>query len=167
MFSRFWDWYNRYYVLNVGFAAFLFLLQVIHLIWLTGEVVYGRLFGDPLFSLAGIWLWIIIFVDYLEIPAIISVSLVYINDLRRGFRWRPLTFLLLLNSQWLHILWITDEFVIRAFAGNGIGFALWLAWIAILIDYLEIPVIIETFRKFFEAVRKKNKDLFKKAFKDR
>jgi hypothetical protein len=149
----FWDWYEQHYRLNVTVAAGLFAVQLIHLVWLFGEVVWARATGVPLFEFEGIWKWTIVLVDYTEIPAILSVSLVYINDLRRGLRVRPLVFLLLLNSQWLHLFWITGEFVVSAFAGEGIGIPGWLAWVAILIDYAEVPVIIDTLRKMVAALR--------------
>jgi hypothetical protein len=31
---------------------------------------------------------------------------------------------------------------------------IWLAWIAILIDYLELPVIYDTLKKFYQSLRK-------------
>ena len=94
--------------------------------------------------------------DYTEIPALIAVSLVYVNELRRGFAWKPLLFLLFLNSQWLHIFWITDEYV-AAELGGGSGASLpgWLAWVAILIDYLELPVIYDTLKRLAIAVRER------------
>lgn len=151
---KFWAWYERHYVVNVGIASFLFLLQIIHLFWLGGEVVADRLTGDALFTLDGLWKFLILLVDYAEIPALVSVSLVYINDLRRGFAWKPLLYLLFLNSQWLHLFWITDEFVINEFSGGeGTILPTWLAWVAIFIDYLEVPVIFDTLIKFAKAAR--------------
>ncbi|MES4787698.1 MAG: hypothetical protein C4294_19945 [Nitrospiraceae bacterium] len=95
--------------------------------------------------------------DYTEIPALISVSLVYINELRKRFHWGSALYLLFLNSQWLHIFWITDEFVVVEFTGTGHGTALplWLAWIAILIDYLELPVIVSTIAKLITALHER------------
>lgn len=154
--TQFWAWYERHYVINIGITSFLFLLQVVHLFWLGGEVVADQLVGAPLFTFVGIWKVLILIVDYTEIPALLAVSLVYINDLRRGFAWKPLLYLLFLNSQWLHIFWITDEFVIDHFAGaHNTVLPMWLAWVAIMIDYLEVPVIIETFIKFFRALKER------------
>lgn len=65
-------------------------------------------------------------------------------------------FLFFINSQWLHIYWITDEFVlehITRHVGPSI-LPVWLAWVAILIDYLELPVIVDTLRKFFASLKK-------------
>ena len=152
---RFFTWYERHYILNVAVAAGLFLLQLIHLYWLSADVVARRLTGTSYWELDGLLRYVILIVDYTEIPALFSVSLVYLNELRKGFAPSSLLFLLFLNSQWLHIFWITDEFVVREFTGAGGASSLpsWLAWIAILIDYLELPVIADTLKKFVVAVR--------------
>ncbi len=50
--------------------------------------------------------------------------------------------ILLINSQWLHIFWITDEILLE----QGI-LSPFLAWLAILIDYLELPVIFDTMKR--------------------
>ncbi len=151
---EFFAWYERHYTLNISIAAGLFLLQLVHLYWLSADVVAQRLTGTSFFPLSGALQFLVLVVDYTEIPALYSVSLVYINELRKGFGWKPVLYLFFLNSQWLHIFWITDEFVIREFTGAGgsSGLPAWLAWIAILIDYLELPVIVDTLRKFAAAV---------------
>jgi len=152
MWSAFWGWYERTYALNVSVALGLFLLQIIHLVWLTGEVAWERMFGYPLFEFAGIWLSIIVVVDYTEIPALLSVSLIYINELRKGWDWKSFMYLAFLNSQWLHIFWITDEFIVTVFSAPGETILpAWLAWVAIGIDYLEVPVMVDTTRRFFRA----------------
>ena len=152
--SRFFAWYERNYALNVGIAALLFMLQLIHLYWLTTDVVAARLTGESWFSPSGPLRFFILVVDYTEIPALFSVSLIYINELRKGWNWRSFLFLLFLNSQWLHIFWITDEFVVQEFSGMaGIGLPVALAWVAIGIDYLELPVIVDTLKKFAVALR--------------
>lgn len=157
--QKFWDWYERNYVLNVTIALVLFVLQVIHLGWLGGEVIAERLTGLPLFSFDGIWQTIIILVDYTEIPAIFTMSLVYVDAWRRGAKWNAVLMLALLHSQWLHIFWITDEFVVNTFTGEGqhthsTVLPDWLAWVAILIDYLEVPVIVDTAWKLWRATTK-------------
>jgi hypothetical protein len=75
--------------------------------------------------------------------------------LRKGWNWKSFIFLLFLNSQWLHIFWITDEFVVNEFTGEEAisSLPVWLAWVAILIDYLELPVIYDTMKKFVVATR--------------
>lgn len=150
----FWHWYERYYLINVGISAGLFLLQLIHLAWLAADVIAARLFDRPYIELSGVATLIIIIVDYLEIPTLISVSFVYINELRKRSTARSWFFLLLLNSQWIHIFWITDEVVEEILTGRGTTILpAWAAWMAILIDYLELPVIGDTVRRFIIAAR--------------
>jgi hypothetical protein len=166
---RFWSWYERHYRLNLSIAVGLFLLQLLHLTWLTLHVVWFRLFGQSLWNPEGFGRTLLIMVDYTEIPALLSTSLVYINDLRRGFRWKPLLFLAFLNSQWLHLFWITDEFVVAQFVRGGEGTVLppWLAWIAILIDYLELPVIFDSARKLIASfARGTTKEFFRRHLRN-
>ena len=150
----FWRWYERHYRLNVAIAAGLFLLQLVHLVWLTGQPLAERVLGEALFDVSGPLQWVIVLVDYTEVPALVSVSLVYINDLRRhGASLKPLLYLLFLNSQWLHIFWITDEFVVAAGSGAATALPVWLAYVALLIDYLELPVIYDTVKRLAVSVR--------------
>jgi hypothetical protein len=150
----FWRWYERHHTLNVTIAAALFALQLVHLVWLAGEPLADRVFGEPLFHLGGPLRWLIVLVDYTEIPALLSVSLVYINDLRKqGTSLKPILYLIFLNSQFLHIFWITDEFVVSSGAGETSSLPAWLAYIAILIDYLELPVIYDTMRRVIVTLR--------------
>lgn len=154
MWRAFWLLYERTYTLNVSVALGLFLLQIVHLIWLFGEVVWAKLFGIPLFTLEGFWKFLIVFVDYTEIPAIISVSLVYIHDLQGRWSIRNALYLGFLNIQWLHLFWISDEFIITSFTGSAsVLFPLWLAWIAVLIDYLEVPILFDLSKRFGKAAR--------------
>lgn len=156
IFDAFWAWYERYYAINVTVAAVLFTLQIMHLLWLYTDVVSVRLGGDAVFHFHEGWLSFVVFIDYLEIPAIVTTSLVYINGLRKGYNHRDLLFLFLINSQWIHLLWITDEFVVAALAeGHTTVLPAWLAWVAILIDYLELPVIYATIKEAVVAFRER------------
>src|SRR3989338_4463774 len=149
--NQFWSWYEDNLHLNIGIAAGLFIWQLVHLFWLTADVVFERLFSFALLNLSGFWEYAIIFVDYTEIPALITVSLIYINELRTGRdAKKSILFIVLLNSQWLHLFWITGEFVVNQFRGTTeIILPLWLAWVAIMIDYLELPIMYDTIKKFF------------------
>jgi hypothetical protein len=147
----FWGWYERNYVLNVAIASALFVLQLVHLTWLGADPIAQRLADQSFFSPEGVLRYLIYAVDYSEIPALIAVSLVYVNELRQRFAWQPLLFLLFLNTQWLHIFWITDEYVAAELAGPSLP--AWLAWVAILIDYLELPVIFDTLKRLTVALR--------------
>ena len=72
LWDGFWAWYERNYVLNVAFASLLFLLQLAHLTWLGADPVAVRLTAHSLFSLHGFLQYLIWFVDYTEIPALIA-----------------------------------------------------------------------------------------------
>jgi hypothetical protein len=118
-------------------SAALFLTQIVHLIWMSTYVVpihLGRtsLWSPPQAPLA--------LADYLELPAILATSLLYTRT--RNFRM-----LLLVNLQLFHIFWITDEFILDRGSLNPV-----LAWIAIGIDYLEVPVIIDTLARVVRRV---------------
>lgn len=156
VFDKFWAWYNKYLLLNTAIAAGLFVLQLVHLYWLTTHVVFFRLFGQSFFNPNDLIQTIIILVDYTEIPALITTSLVYINAHRKKASFKNILYLFFLNIQLLHIFWITDEFVLETFTGvtGETIFPSWLAWIAILIDYLEVPVIFETLKKLFDLLQK-------------
>ena len=111
--DKFWDWYNKHLTVNYGIAAGLFVLQLVHLYWLTVHVVVHKLVGISLWDPGHFLETIIVLVDYMEIPALIIVSLVYINELRQKYNLKSVLYLIFLSSQLLHIFWITDEFVIE------------------------------------------------------
>ena len=152
----FWAWYERHYHLILWATTILFFLQVVHLYWLGTHVIAQRLLGYSLFNPAPIIQYLIIAVDYTEIPALISTTVLYLYDLQKRFSWKAVLFLVLLNSQWLHLFWITDEFVVNQFAGRAVTvLPVWLAWVAIMIDYLEVPVMVDTFMKSGKALQKR------------
>lgn len=145
--DRFWAWYERNYKIQIRITTALFLLQIVHLIWMTTNIVMTKITGFTFFPkslepILGI-------VDYTEIPALISVMIVYINDIRKGKATsKTWLYIILLNSQWLHLFWITDEVVAAYFLGNApIPFSPILAWVAIFIDYLELPVMYDTIKR--------------------
>ena len=172
MFNKFWAWYNKHLTLTVTVAASLFVLQLIHLTWLTLHVVLFRLTGTSYWDPSPFWQNIIIVVDYTEIPALFGTSLIYINEIRKnGFRIKPLWYLFALNIQLVHIFWITDEFVAQTFVGDMTGpivaLPAWLAWVAIMIDYLELPVIFETFKKMLDLLKgERNRKKLAELLKD-
>ncbi|MBI3255850.1 MAG: hypothetical protein HYZ63_02665, partial [Candidatus Andersenbacteria bacterium] len=51
----FWNFYERHYTLNVTASLGLFLFQMVHLFWLTTNVILVRILGQPLFEFTGIW----------------------------------------------------------------------------------------------------------------
>jgi hypothetical protein len=148
----FWEKYQN---LNLKIAFILMSLQVLHLYWLTADVVLKMVAGQSYFGLPSTLLPLFILVDYVEIPALISGITFYSFSLMRNTKAnRDITvntiFLSLLVTQIVHIFWITDEVVYESFFGSDlVAFPVYLAWIAILIDYLEIPVMIDLFRRVF------------------
>jgi hypothetical protein len=156
--QKFWDWYERHYSLVLKITTVLFLWQIIHLIWLAIVVVFPRLFSYPSPDLPSWFNLLLALVDYTEIPALISTSLLYINELRKQFSWKSVWLLLFLNTQWLHLFWITDEFVLNAFAPEAaVVIPVWLAWVAIMIDYLEVPVMYDTIKKWLNLKKSDSK----------
>jgi hypothetical protein len=156
MAKRFWKWYQDNYAINLTVSTLLFSLQLIHLFWLLTHVIFIKLGIGDFFSYFSFLNWPLVLIDYTEIPAIITTSLVYINEIRRKKTLKPWLYLVLLNIQWLHILWITDEFLLENIYFTGI---LW--WMAVLIDYLELPVILDTVKRVLVLIKKGE---VKKAF---
>lgn len=151
MINRFWSWYEKNYKLNLVFSTGLFLLQLFHLYWMAAHILGIFFFGHSFFIFPQNLGWLYAIVDYTEIPALISVSLIYINRLRKkaGLKWtakfKDWLYLGFLNIQWVHLFWITDEVVLQHFQGTApVPIPRIVALGAILIDFLELPVMIET-----------------------
>ncbi|MFA7315720.1 MAG: hypothetical protein WC059_02880 [Candidatus Paceibacterota bacterium] len=156
MLQRFWAWYEKRYRVIAPLTAGLFLLQLVHLYWMTTNVVFFRLYGYPLWNPSEFWNSVIAIVDYTEIPAIITSTLLYLHQLRQGGGWRSILFLILINSQWVHLFWITDEIIYANLTGAVLlPLPAWLSWLAISIDYLELPVIFDTIRSSLRLLRNK------------
>lgn len=154
--------YERHDRAALGIAVALFLSQLVHLYWLTVHVVAFRLFQGNALLTHRAWDVLLAIVDYAEIPAIFSASLVYIHALRKHPTFRNAALLALVNTQWFHILWITDEFVVRTAVTP-----LALAWLAIVIDYLEVPVMFDLLRKFVRELRNGRLERAVQALADR
>ena len=157
--NKFWDWYERHYLFNLSIATLLFFVQLFHLYWLFSDIILSKFTGHSHFLFPSIWGTVSAFLDYSEIPAIITTTVLYLHLLRKEFGYKILWLLLALNIQWIHILWITDEVVIERFNESFSLFhwANWLAWIAILIDYLELPVIYDTVKRLVAEIKNKVK----------
>lgn len=155
--SRFWSWYERHYNLHLAVTTILFTWQLAHLFWLTTHVVSLRVFNVSFFPDIGFLQFLLVIADYFEVPALIGATLLYLNTLIKKPNWKDVSFLILVNSQWLHLFWITDEFVVDMFTGNATASVLpfWLAWVAIGIDYLELPVIYDTVKRSVVVLRDK------------
>jgi hypothetical protein len=152
------DFWTRYENLNLRITLILISLQILHLYWLTADVVLQRISGQSYLGLPKELLPLFIVVDYIEIPALVSGITFYLFSIFKGEPnpRKDVIFLILLALQVVHIFWITDEIVYESLLGNDlITIPLYLTWIAILIDYLEIPVMIDLFHKTFKI--RKNK----------
>jgi hypothetical protein len=148
--AGFWQ---RYENLNLKIAFVLISLQLIHLYWLTADVVIQRItqksvlavpHGSPLFIF-------FIIIDYIEIPALVAGLTYYglsIYKHEKGLAKNALL-LAMLAIQVFHIFWITDDVVYNTFFGSSsaVEIPYYAAWVAILIDYLELPVIADLFYK--------------------
>lgn len=157
MLKKFWQWYESKYKLVLYTTTVLFLIQLFHLYWMTTDVVMYRLFGHMFFDIGKTSQLLIALADYTEIPAIIAASILYIHQLKNGFHWKSLLMLILINSQWLHLFWITDEIIYTQFTGTALVYLpVWLSWMAIGIDYLELPVMYDTIIKSLGVLRKKS-----------
>lgn len=156
MLNRFWTWYEKKYPVIAPLTALLFLLQLVHLYWMTTNIVFFRVSGYSFWDPSAFWNTVIALVDYTEIPAIISSSVLYIYQYQKGIKGHSILFLFLINSQWVHLFWITDEVIYAQFTGAAaIIIPVWLSWGAIMIDYLELPVIYDTIKKAVSSLRKK------------
>lgn len=146
--AGFW---HRYENLNLKIALVLISLQIIHLYWLTTDVVLKRLVGTSFFAFPQIPLPLFVIIDYLEIPALIAgITFYSLNVYRQRKFGKDFLLLVALAIQIFHLFWITDEVVYDLLLGTiPIQIPVFLAWIAISIDYLELPVIGDLFYKLF------------------
>ena len=143
--------WHKYENLNLRIAFVLISLQLIHLYWLTADVVIARITQNENggLSQSGLLFLFFIVIDYIEIPGLIAGLTYYSLSFYRHSekRARNGLFFVLLAVQVFHIFWITDEVVYETFFGPSTAVQLpyLAAWVAILVDYLELPVIADLF----------------------
>ena len=151
MFKKLINFYLRYQNLNLKISFLLISLQLLHLYWLTTDVVLYRITGTDYFVQASGFVLLFIIIDYIEIPALVSGITYYFFNLiynKKEKRIKNIIFLILLAIQSIHIFWITDDIVYSTFVGADlIEIPEYLVWIAILIDYLELPVIYDLLKR--------------------
>jgi hypothetical protein len=151
------DFYRHYETLGLKITFILISLQLIHLYWLTTDVVLQKIFGQSFFLFPKNLLPLFVVIDYIEIPALISGIIFYIYNILSGEEnsKKGYLFLGLLGVQVIHIFWITDDVVYSSFFKSSfVQIPSLLAWIAILIDYLELPVIGDLFDKIIKKKRR-------------
>ena len=144
--------WHRYENLNLKIAFVLISLQLIHLYWLTADVVIQRITGESVLGVpqgSPLFIFLII-IDYVEIPALVAGLTYYALNIYNHEKDSIKNSLLLsmLVIQVFHIFWITDEVVYDSFFGSPSGsveIPYYAVWVAILIDYLELPVIFDLF----------------------
>lgn len=143
--------YQKYESLGLKIAFVLISLQIVHLYWLTTDVVLLRTLGESFFAFPQIPVPLLVAIDYLEIPALFSAITFYALSVNGGKNVRRSSLMLiLLSAQVLHIFWITDEVLYDVlFSTVPIVIPTYLALVAISIDYLELPVIADLFHKVF------------------
>jgi hypothetical protein len=149
-------WY-RYENLNLKITFILISLQLLHLYWLTTDVVLQRIYGESFLIFPKAFLPVFVVIDYIEIPALISGMTFYSLSIYKHQKdsWKNSLFLAMLSVQVVHIFWITDEIVYDTlFKTRLVEFPLYIAWIAILIDYLELPVMADLFYKIIKGEKK-------------
>lgn len=143
--------WHKYENLNLKIAFGLISLQLVHLYWLTTDVVIKRITQDqsPGLSQTGLPFLLFIMIDYIEIPALVAGLTYYAMTLYKAKKRRSkdALFLTLLAVQVFHIFWITDEVVYETFFGpsSAVQLPYLVAWAAILVDYLELPVMGDLF----------------------
>ena len=155
--GKFISFYHRYENLNLKITFSLISLQILHLYWLTTDVVLQKLFAKSFFLAPKSLLPIFVVIDYIEIPALISGLIFYAYCIRRNRSGakKSYLFLGLLAVQVIHIFWITDEVVYDSFFNSSfVELPVLFSWIAILIDYLELPVMADL---FYKVIRKKKR----------
>jgi hypothetical protein len=142
----------RYENLSLKIAFVLISLQLIHLYWLTADVVIQRITGESVLGVprgSPLFIFFII-IDYIEIPALVAGLTYYALSIYKHEKGSAKDALLLsmLAIQVFHIFWITDTVVYNSFFGSpssAVEIPYYAAWVAILIDYLELPVIADLF----------------------
>lgn len=154
MFKKLINFYLQYQNLNLKISFLLISLQLLHLYWLTTDVVLYRITGTDYFVQASGFVLLFIIIDYIEIPALVSGITYYFFNLiynKKEKRIKNIIFLILLAIQSIHIFWITDDIVYSTFVGADlIEIPEYFVWIAILIDYLELPVIYDLLKRIIK-----------------
>jgi hypothetical protein len=153
--QKFIDFYHHYETLSLKITFILMSLQLLHLYWLTTDVVLQKIFGQSFFVVPKNLLPLFVVIDYIEIPALVSGIIFYLYNIRSDeHSKKSYLFLGMLGVQVIHIFWITDDVVYSSFFKSSfVQIPSLLAWIAILIDYLELPVIGDLFYKIIKKKR--------------
>jgi hypothetical protein len=124
------------FLIKISFI--LMALQIIHLFWLTCNVTLPLFnFNDLKFS-EGSFLFVSI--DYLEIPSLIITCTSYLFIIfRESHKPKNILYFGMLVLQFLHIFWITDEFIVNYLDDLPI----YLLVFVVFIDYSELFILLD------------------------
>lgn len=127
----------------IYFSLSLLLLQILHLTWLTTDIILQwGLFTE-------VWSLIFISLDYLEIPALASGILTYLLIMRKeGVNIKSILFTNFLFLQFFHIFWLTDDVIaVMLVQKSYVDIPLHFAYFAIFIDFAEVIVIYDFIKR--------------------
>ena len=134
------------FLLKISFI--LISLQIIHLAWLTCNVTLPLFNYHYLMFNDGSILFVLI--DYIEIPSLIIASSSYIFLILNGEkRIKNSIFTSLLLLQFIHILYLTDQFIVDYLH----ELPLIVVFFVVLIDYSELSIVWDLGKRIF--VRKR------------
>jgi hypothetical protein len=133
--------WHRYENVNLKIAFVLISLQLVHLYWLTADVVIQRITGESILVVpqgSPLFIFFII-IDYIEIPALVAGLTYYALSIYKHEKGSAKNALLLamLAIQVFHIFWITDEIVYDTFFGSSssaVEIPYYAAWAAAVVD---------------------------------
>ena len=84
-----------------------------------------------------------------------TLVIIFRSIIENKNKFKNTIFLILLAIQAIHIFWITDDIVYSTFiGGNIIEIPQYLAWFAILIDYLELPIVYDLLKRIIKNEQK-------------
>jgi hypothetical protein len=122
----------------VKISFILMALQIIHLFWLTCNVTLPMFNLNDLKFNEGSFLFVSI--DYLEIPSLIITCTSYLFIIfRESHKPKNILYFSMLVLQFLHIFWITDEFIVNYLY----DLPFYLLIFVVFIDYSELFILFD------------------------
>src|ERR687891_516863 len=114
------NFWTRYENLNLKITFILISLQLLHLYWLTTDVVLQRIYGESFLIFPKALLPVFVVIDYIEIPALISGMTFYSLSIYKHQKNSSMNslFLAMLAVQVVHIFWITADLFYKIIKGE-------------------------------------------------
>src|SRR5215204_3922691 len=99
--QRIMNFWTKYENLNLKITFILISLQLLHLYWLTADVVLHRIYGESFLLFPKVLLPVFVVIDYIEIPALVSGITFYSLSVYKHQKnsWKNSLFLALLAVQ--------------------------------------------------------------------